>query len=323
MEEKRDQAQHVPHEPIGFIGLGVMGQPMALNLARAGTPLVVWNRSSAATKALHIAGAQIAGSVAEVFERAKIVILMLVNEDVLDAVLARGSAGFSSLVAGKIVVSMGSNPPDYSRALARDIAAAGGRYVEAPVSGSRKPAEAAQLVVMLGGDAETVAEVRPILSPLCRESVVCGPVGSALLLKFAVNLYLNTMLVGLAEAVHFAGSHGLDLQTFKAAIDAGPMACDVTRVKIPMLAARDFSVQAATADAFQSTRLIADAARAIGIATPLLDQSRALYGESVELGNSRRDMVSVLEAIEARTRALQKASESVASVSVISTPEAQ
>lgn len=110
-----------------------MGQPMALNLARAGTPLVVWNRSSAATEALHIAGAQIAGSVAEVFERAKIVILMLVNEDVLDAVLARGSAGFSSLVAGKIVVSMGVEPtPDYSRALAaRDIAAAGGRYVEA------------------------------------------------------------------------------------------------------------------------------------------------------------------------------------------------
>ncbi len=125
------------------------------------------------------------------------------------------------------------------------------------------------------------------------------------------------------DVVILATPPGFRYVHLKAAIDAGPMACDVTRVKIPMLAARDFSVQAATADAFQSTRLIADAARAIGIATPLLDQSRALYGESVELGNSRRDMVSVLEAIEARTRALQKASESVASVSVISTPEAQ
>jgi 3-hydroxyisobutyrate dehydrogenase len=295
-----------PGEKIGFVGLGVMGQPMALNLAKAGTRLVVWNRSPAAADPLREAGATVAVSVEEVFERTRIVILMLVNETVLDEVLRRGTPDFAKLVAGHIVVSMGSNPPDYSRGLAADILATGGRYVEAPVSGSRKPAETAQLVALLGGDADTVAGVRPLLAPMCRETILCGPVGNALLMKLTVNLYLCTMLAGLAEASHFAERNGLDLETFQAAIDSGPMASDLTRVKIPKLVSRDFSVQAATADAFNSTKLIAEAARAVGMASPVLDVCRTLYGESVELGNGRLDMVSVVAAIEARTEALRR-----------------
>ncbi|SCB29066.1 NAD(P)-dependent oxidoreductase [Rhizobium multihospitium] len=297
-----------PGEAIGFVGLGVMGQPMALNLAKAGTKLVVWNRSSAAADPLREAGAAVAASVEEVFARTRIVILMLVNETVLDEVLRRGTPDFIKLVSGHIVVSMGSNPPDYSRGLAADILAAGGRYVEAPVSGSRKPAETAQLVALLGGDAEAVAEVRPLLAPMCRETILCGAVGNALLMKLTVNLYLCTMLAGLAEAAHFAESNGLDLKTFQAAIDSGPMASDLTRVKIPKLIAQDFSVQAATADAFNSTKLIAEAARAAGMASPVLDLCRILYGESVELGNGRLDMMSVVKAIEARTAALGRSS---------------
>lgn len=293
-----------PGAEIGFIGLGVMGQPMALNLAKAGTVLVVWNRSAAAADPLREAGAVVAATVEEVFARTRIVILMLVNETVLDEVLWRGTPDFAKLVCGHIVVSMGSNPPGYSRGLAADILSAGGRYVEAPVSGSRKPAETAQLVALLGGDAETVAEVRPLLAPMCRETILCGPVGNALLMKLTVNLYLCTMLAGLAEAAHFAESNGLDLETFQAAINSGPMASDLTRVKIPKLVAGDFSVQAATADAFNSTKLIAEAARAANMASPVLDLCRTLYGESVELGNGRLDMVSVIKAIEARTEAL-------------------
>jgi 3-hydroxyisobutyrate dehydrogenase len=222
---------------------------------------------------------------------------------VTDDVLGRGTPGFAERVSGHVVVSMGSTAPGYSRGLAADICEAGGRYVEAPVSGSRKPAETGQLVAMLGGDAEAVAGVRPLLAPMCHETVLCGPVGSGLLMELAVNLYLDTMLVGLAEAVHFADRNGLDLGTFQATIDSGPVACDVTRVKIPELIARDFSVQAATADAYAYTHLIADAARAMGTASPLLDPSSDLHGESVALGNGRLDMVSVIEAIEARTEA--------------------
>jgi 3-hydroxyisobutyrate dehydrogenase len=297
-------------EEIGFIGLGMMGQPMALNLAKAGAKLVVWNRSANRHEALRDVGAAVASSVEEVFARARIVFLMLVNETALDAVLRRRTPAFRDLVSGHVLVSMGSNSPSYSRRLADDIEDGGGRYVEAPVSGSRKPAEAGQLVSLLGGDPRTIADIRPLLAPMCREAVFCGPVGSALLMKLAINLYLNTMLVSLAEAVHFARRQGLDLDAFKTAIDSGPMASDVTRVKIPKLVLRDFSVQAATGDALNSTRLIADAARAAGLASPLLDLSSNLYDESVQLGNGRLDMVSVIEAIEARTEAIKLASTS-------------
>src|SRR3712207_5137055 len=118
---------------------------------------------------------------------------------------------------------MGSTAPAYSRGLAADISAAGGRYVEAPVSGSRKPAEAGQLVALLGGDPEVVSEIIPLLRPMCREAVVCGPVGNGLLMKLSVNLFLNQMIVALAEAVHFADGQGLDLHAFEAAVGASPM----------------------------------------------------------------------------------------------------
>ncbi|MGY0055349.1 NAD(P)-dependent oxidoreductase [Streptomyces sp. LZ34] len=298
-----------PDEEVGFVGLGGMGQPMALNLAKAGTRLVVWNRSAERAEPLRALGASVAADVDEVFARTRLVIVMLLDEEVTDAVLGRGTPGFAKLVSGHVVVSMGSVEPAYSRELAADVLAAGGRFVEAPVSGSKKPAEAGQLVSLLGGDPDTVAEVRPLLAPMCRETLFCGAVGTALLMKLAVNLYLCTMLVGLAEAVHFAGRHGLDLGMFQAAIDSGPMACDVTRVKIPMLMERDFSVQAATSDALASTRLIANEARAAGVSSPLLDLSSDLYGESVRLGNARLDMVSVIEAIEARTEALGRPSD--------------
>ncbi|MFG3294159.1 NAD(P)-dependent oxidoreductase [Streptomyces sp. NPDC048179] len=291
-----------PVTPVyGFVGLGVMGQPMALNLARAGTPLVVWNRTPARTEALRAAGARVAASAEEVFARAPVVILMLLDETVTDTVLGRGGPAFGKLVADRTLVSMGSTAPEYARGLAADVRAAGGRFVEAPVSGSRKPAEAGELVAMLGGDPDTVAEVRPLLAPMCRETVHCGPAGSGVLMKLAVNLYLDTTVAALAESVHFAQRQGLDLDTFRAVVDSGQLGSGVTRVKIPMLAAHDFTVQAATADAYANTRLIADAARAAGIATPLLDLSSDLYGESVRRGNGRLDMSSVLTAIESRT----------------------
>jgi 3-hydroxyisobutyrate dehydrogenase len=285
---------------VGFVGLGVMGQPMALNLVRAGTPLVVWNRTPEATKPLKDAGACVAADVEELFARASTVILMLRNEDALDDILRRGTKEFPKLVAEHLIVSMGSNSPGYSRALGLEIEKAGGRYVEAPVSGSRKPAEAGQLVAMAGGDGGAIAEIRPLLAFMCREILVCGAVGDALLMKLAVNLYLNTTIAALAEAVHFARRCALNLETFEAVVGAGALASDVTRVKIPKLVSREYSVQAATADAFNSTCLIAEAARELDIATPLLDLSSSLYGESIELGNGGLDMSSVMEAIESR-----------------------
>lgn len=150
---------------VGFIGLGVMGQPMALNLARAGTPLVVWNRTPGRCDPLRAAGAEVAAIPAEVFDRAETVILMLADEKAVDTVLGRGTPDFDAHVAGHTVIHMGTTSAEYSGSLQDEIRAAGGRYVEAPVSGSRVPAEQGELVGMLAGDDDAVADVRPCSPP--------------------------------------------------------------------------------------------------------------------------------------------------------------
>src|SRR5579864_1683165 len=132
----------IPRAPVGFIGLGTMGEPMALNLVRAGTSLVVWNRSPSKCGMLAEAGAAVANDPAEVFARCDVVILMLVDGAAIDAVLARGNSAFTDRVKGRKLINMATTSPAYSRKLEADVRAAGGSYVEAPVSGSRKPAEA-------------------------------------------------------------------------------------------------------------------------------------------------------------------------------------
>ena len=228
-------------------------------------------------------------------------ILMLVDGVAIDAVLGRGTPAFGASVARHTIVHMGTTSPDYSRGLEADIRAAGGSYVEAPVSGSRKPAEDGQLVAMLAGERAAMEEVGPLLEPMCHKTIVCGPVPTALLMKLSVNLFLNTMVTCLAEAVHFADRHGLDMQKFLAVLDAGPMASSVSRVKALKLVAGDFDAQASSSNVLENTRLIAEAARGSGVASPVLDVCHALLAETVALGHGQSDTVAVIRAIEART----------------------
>jgi 3-hydroxyisobutyrate dehydrogenase len=286
---------------VGFLGLGLMGQPMATNLARAGTPLIVWNRTPERCSPLRSLGAQVGSSSADVLRRAEISILMLADSQAIDTVLARGSDAFAGNVEGRVIVHMGTTSPEYSARLGREIVAAGGAYVEAPVSGSRKPAEDGQLVAMLAGDDSSIEVVRPVLRPMCRDQFVCGEPPNALLLKLAVNLYLITMVTGLCEAFHFAGEQGLDQHLLRTVLDAGPMASSVSQVKLQKLTDADFDAQAAAADVLQNTRYVTAAVRDAGIASPLLGVCEELYDEAVALDNGGLDMIAVIRAIERRT----------------------
>ena len=290
--------------PIGFIGLGLMGEPMALNLLRGDTPLVVWNRSPAKIDVLAKAGARVAKDSQEVFQRCEVVLLMLRNAEATDIVLGRQDGTFSARVARHTIINMATTSPVYSEALDADIRAHGGRYVEAPVSGSRKPAEAGQLVAMLGGASDAVAFVQPLLAPMCRRTVDCGPTPNALIMKFAVNLFMICMVTGLAEAMHFAKTHGVDLARLVAVLDASPMASDVSRVKAAKIAAHDFAAQAVIANVLENTRLITEAARTARVASPLLDSCHSLYAEADASGETDLDMVAVIRTIERRTAAL-------------------
>lgn len=274
---------------------------MALNLLGAGTPLVVWNRSPAMSAVLAKAGALVAKDLQDVFQRCEVVILMLRDAEATDTVLGRRSGTIQARVDRHTIINMATHSPCYSKSLEADIRAHGGEYVEAPVSGSRKPAEAGQLVAMLAGAADVVASVQPLLTPMCRKTVDCGPTPNALIMKFTVNLFMICMVTGLAEAMHFARSHDLDLGTLVTVLDASPMASDVSRVKAAKLAACDFAAQATILNVLENTRLITEAARTARVASPLLDICHTLYAETDALGRKDLDMVAVIRAIEQRT----------------------
>ena len=282
---------------IGFIGLGIMGRPMALRLLRAGTPLVVWNRSPEALEPLTAEGAESAGTVAELFARCDTVLVMLRDADAVDAVLRGQPQGLAELVLGRTVVNMGTLPPERSRALADEVEAAGGEYVEAPVSGSRRPAEAGKLVAMLAGRPERVTAVHQLIAPLCAQAIPCGEVPQALTMKLTVNVFLISLVTGLAETFHFAERHGVDPELLRTVLDAGQMSSPISRVKTAKLAADDLAPQAAISDVLMNAQLIVDAARAAGIPSPLLDVCRDLYAAAVARGDGALDMVGVQRAI--------------------------
>lgn len=298
--EKGNDSMMQTQRPVGFIGLGAMGEPMALNLRKAGVPLLVWNRSAGKRDVLVQAGATVADDPEQVFERCEIVLLMLANAEAIDLILARGEPAFARRVKGRTIVHMGTTSPEYSEGLRHAIDAAGGRYIEAPVSGSRRPAERAELVAMLAGAPDAIETVRPLFASMCRQVEYCGEVPRALRMKLSVNIFLITMVTGLAEAMQFASRQGLDLAQFVGILDAGPMASDVSRVKAAKLLREDFDVQASIENVLDNNRLIAAAARAAGIASPLLDVCHALYRETRELGLGGEDMIAVVRAIEAR-----------------------
>lgn len=290
---------------LGFIGLGVMGLPMAGHLLAAGRKLVVWNRTADKCAPLWDRGATVAASAQAVFAAARSVILMLATEAAIGEVLQRGTPEFARRVAGHLVINMGTVSPGFSAALARDVLAAGGRYVEAPVSGSRKPAEDAQLVAMLAGDPAAVAEARALLAPMCKRCFACGAVPAALEMKLAVNLFLITMVTGLCEAFHFSRRLGLDAGLLRGILDAGPMASAVSTMKLDKLVKDELSVQASIADVLKNAQLIADHATRSRIESPLLEQSRSLFAETLALGHGELDMAAVVKAFEARTAHLR------------------
>lgn len=283
----------------GFVGLGVMGQPMALNLLLGGGDLLVWNRSAGRADLLARAGAEVAGGPREVFAGSDTVLLMLSDDAAVDEVLGRGTPAFTSMLRDHTVVLMGTHAPAYSRGLEKAVHAAGGAYVEAPVSGSRGPAESGDLVAMLSGsDPDAVERVRVLLAPLVRHTVDCGPVPGALTTKLAVNAYMITMLTGLVEAVHLADRSGLERSVLAEVLLGGPMAAPLLRTKLDKLIGGDVAVQAAVADVAKNTGLITAAARDAGAATPLADACDRLFGRAVALGDGAADLIAVLRVLE-------------------------
>jgi len=273
-----------------------MGRPMAANLVGAGWPLTVYNRSAPSRDALVARGAQVADCPADLFAASDCIFLMLANDQAVDAVLGRGEADFESRVAGKIIVNLGTHAPAWSLELQYDIGIAGGRFVEAPVSGSRGPAEAGSLVAMLAGEEEAVRAVRPLMEPMCRQVVETGPVPSALRCKLAVNLYLIATVAALAEAAKLAQLQGVDPDAFAEVIGAGPLGSDVARAKLAKMIDGDFSPQAAIHDVCKNAELVEAAAVSAALHPVVFRGAKQLFDAVLASGGGAHDMAAVITA---------------------------
>jgi 3-hydroxyisobutyrate dehydrogenase len=283
---------------IGFIGLGEMGCPMALNLLKAGHQLVVWNRSVERSQVVGAAGATVVEHPTEVFARCQTIFTMLTDGDALDAVLGRHRPDFASTVRDRLVVNLATNSPSYANGLAETLQSVGARYAEAPVSGSRVPAERGELVAMLAGSVDDCAIVAPLLAPLCRRVVHCGAVPRGTLMKFSTLIVNIATITAIAEAVHFAERQGVSATQLIDVLLSGPLASDVARVKGPKALQRDFSPQAAIRNVVESNRLVVDTADETETSAPLMRACLAMYRRAVDSGFGDEDMIAVLKVYE-------------------------
>ncbi len=279
---------------VGFIGLGNMGLPMATNLSRAGIPLVVWNRSPEKCAGLAATGAEVAETVDALFDHSAIVLLMLLDRHAIDAVLGRHTTAFADRVRGQTIVHLGTTSPGFSSELDADIRAAGGFYVEAPVSGSRVPAEQGQLVGMVAGDEDAVTRLLPLLDPLCARVFRCGPVPGALRMKLAANHYLIGTVAVLAETIHAERRAGVDVEVLRQVLDAGPMASAVSRAKLTKLVQGDFAPQAAIRDVATITELVLEQCHDSGGSSPLIARCAGLFRSADSNGHGEEDMAAVV-----------------------------
>ena len=229
---------------IGWIGLGNMGLPMVKNLLKAGFEVVVYNRTAAKAAPLVEAGASLAGSPRELWEKADTVITMVADDAALrqvhegpDGLLAGVMAGGGGAAAagggGRVVIDMSTVSPATTRELAAKLAEKGVDYLDAPVSGSVKPAELGQLVIMVGGEKAVYEAAGPIFEKLGQASFYLGEQGSGNNAKLAINLFLSFTMQGLAEAVSFAREKGVAPAEMMAVINESAVSSVFSKLKTP------------------------------------------------------------------------------------------
>jgi 2-hydroxy-3-oxopropionate reductase len=213
----------MPNEVVGFIGLGIMGRPMALNLIKAGYKLVVTSRSRGPIDALAAAGAKAVDKPADVARDADVIITMVPDTPDVERVICGEHGVLEGLKPGAIVIDMSTISPDVTRKLSDAVAAKGGSMLDAPVSGGEIGAKNATLTIMVGGDEQAFERARPILSCMGKpESVTyIGPSGSGQVTKLCNQICIGANLAGVAEAYALAKASGLDPSRVRQALLGG------------------------------------------------------------------------------------------------------
>ena len=282
---------------VGFLGLGLMGAPMARRLVDAGHDVAVWNRTAARAEPLAAAGAEVAATPAEAAAGREVVITMLTDRDALEAVLFGEGGAAGAMAPGSLLVDMSTVGPDTVRDTAARLPEGVG-VVDAPVTGSTPRAEAGELRIMVGGPEPDFERARPLLEVLGTPRRV-GDLGAGAAMKLVNNSTLGAVLVGIGEALALGEALGLERATVLDAL-AGSYLGGMVDAKRSMLDAGEFPPQFKLSLAAKDLRLVEQAAEAGGRNLPGVGVARAAFDEAERAGRGDEDYAAVVEQIERR-----------------------
>jgi 3-hydroxyisobutyrate dehydrogenase len=294
MADADGQGEHVQ---VAVLGTGIMGAAMARNLIAAGLPTTVWDRSPDATAPLAEAGAQVAAAARDAVAGAQVVITMLPTADVVTSVMfGEGVAG--ALADGAVWAQMGTIGVSATAEIA-DQLRPGVLFVDAPVSGSKGPAMAGQLLILASGPADAEPIVRPVFAAIGRKTVWLGPAGQGSRMKLAVNAYMSTLIEGVAEALELAERIGIDASQLGEAIEGGPLDAPIAEAKLHRMESGDFAPE------FPLEWALKDVDLAIAVAgtnpPPLLVALSRQWHAAVDAGHGREDVAAAVLALHRET----------------------
>lgn len=279
--------------PVGICGLGIMGTAMARNLLQAGYPVVVFNRSPSKCAELVSEGAMQAPTAKAVVEQCALTIGMVSDPDAALA-LALGPDGVvEGISAGKGYVDMSTVDVATSKAIADAVTSAGGRFVEAPVSGSKGPAIAGQLVILAAGDESLYEEAAPLFDVMGKKRLHLGEVGRGAQMKLIVNMVMGSMQSAFSEGLGLTAQCGLKVEDFLDVVGAGAMSCPMFQLKGPLMAKGDYTTAFPLKHAQKDMRLALALGDAVNQPMPVAAAANEAFKAARAAGHGDADFSAV------------------------------
>ncbi len=286
-------------ERIGFVGLGIMGKPMARQILEAGYTLTVHNRSRAAVDELAAMGATAAHSAAEVAAQSDIVLTCLPDSPDVEAV-ALGEGGILEGIApGALYVDTSTIAPAMAKKVAAAMREKGADMLDAPVSGGQLGAENATLSIMVGGEEASFERARPVLAAMGKTIVHVGPSGAGQVTKAANQIVVGMTNAAVAEALVLAAKSGVDPAKVVQAISGGAARCWALENRAPRVLKRDFEPGFYAAYHLKDLGIALDAAKDAGAVLPATALLKQLYQSLISNGKGRLDHSAIIQVIEA------------------------
>lgn len=288
---------------IAFFGVGLMGEPMVNHLLGAGHEVVVVpHRSRASIERVIARGATEAKSAAEAIRGAQITITVLPTADDVEATVFAGP-GASLIGAGQTLIDMGTSFPPQTRRLAARVTAAGGRFLDAPVTGGPKGAQDGTLTIMVGGEASTLADVRPVLEPMSAHIYHFGPVGAGHTAKLIQNMIGIITSAGIAEGFAFASAAGLDVEQFFQMLASSTSNSPALQGMVPKVFAGEFERVNFRLDlAYKDIRQATALAREMTVPLPVANGAVELMQLARAFGYGSQDSTAMIRGLESILR---------------------